>query len=126
MLTMIMKTIITLLCFLSAEGFTSPAVHTSCRISSKLSVFGGGAKKKTTKSSSSSPLVEEALSAYPYVLTDAEKKAGCIANFNELASLYGDENALAMVKLEPKTLTFNKDNYAFQLANWEEQFGLEA
>ena len=122
----IMKTIITLLCFLSVEGFTSPAVRTSsnCRISSKLSVFGGGAKK-TTKSSSS-PLVEEALSAYPYVLTDTAKKAGCIANFNELASLYGDENALAMVKLEPKTLTFNKDNYAFQLANWEEQFGLEA
>jgi len=121
-----MKTIITLLCFLSAEGFTSrPVVHTSssCRISSSLSVFGGA--KKTTKSSSS-PLVEEALSAYPYVLTDAEKKAGCIANFNEMASLYGDENALAMVRLEPKTLTFNKDNYALQLANWEEQFGLEA
>ena len=126
MLTMIMKTIITLLCFLSAEGFTSrPSVRIdSCRISSSLSVFGGRAKK-TTKSSSS-PLVEEALSAYPYVLTDAAKKAGCIANFNEMASLYGDENALAMVKLEPKTLTFNKDNYAFQLANWEEQFGLEA
>ena len=123
---MIMKTIITLLCFLLAEGFTSPAVHTSssCRISSSLSVFGG-AKKKATKSSSS-PLVEEALSAYPYVLNDTEKKAGCIANFNEMASLYGDENALAMVKLEPKTLTFNKDNYALQLANWEEQFGLEA
>ena len=46
--------------------------------------------------------------------------------FNELARLYGDKEALAMVKLESRVLVFNSDNYEPCLDAWTEQFGLEA
>lgn len=80
---------------------------------------------------SSSPLLDEALSTYPFQFRpDGEKtsgtKASCSAVFNELARLYGDEEALAMVQLVPQSLRFKKENFAPCLEAWEEQFGLEA
>jgi len=79
--------------------------------------------------STSSPLLDEALEAYPFSFTNknsqvTEKKA--ITTFNVLARLYGDQEALAIVKIEPRALVFNSDNYAPCLEAWTEQFGLEA
>jgi len=76
----------------------------------------------------SSPLLQEALDSYPYSFGDkrsatTEQKA--TTAFNELARLYGDEEALAMVKLEPRALAFDSSNYAPCLDAWTEQFGLE-
>ena len=78
-----------------------------------------------------SVLLDEALDAYPYRFKP-ENKRGMVTRekatvaFNELARLYGDENALAIVKLEPRALVFNSDNYAPCIEAWTEQFGLEA
>ena len=81
------------------------------------------------KPRSRSPLVDEALEAYPYSFEGrramvTREQAGL--TFNELARLYGDDEALTMVKLEPRVLVFNSDNYAPCLEAWTEQFGLEA
>eukprot|EP00578_Thalassiosira_sp_NH16_P010373 CAMPEP_0181107932 /NCGR_PEP_ID=MMETSP1071-20121207/17350_1 /TAXON_ID=35127 /ORGANISM="Thalassiosira sp., Strain NH16" /LENGTH=182 /DNA_ID=CAMNT_0023191481 /DNA_START=65 /DNA_END=613 /DNA_ORIENTATION=+ len=73
----------------------------------------------------SSPLLDDALSSYPYVIKD-EERSTLVENFNELARLYGDDEALAMVKIQPRSLKFKKDNFQIQLDSWEEQFGLEA
>jgi hypothetical protein len=46
--------------------------------------------------------------------------------FSEIARLFGDEEALAMVKIFPQTLKFQNENFARSLDSWEDQFGLEA
>lgn len=46
--------------------------------------------------------------------------------FLELARLYGEERALAMVKAQPLCLAFDVKNFAKSLAAWAEVFGLEA
>eukprot|EP00584_Thalassiosira_punctigera_P022806 CAMPEP_0172549194 /NCGR_PEP_ID=MMETSP1067-20121228/18337_1 /TAXON_ID=265564 ORGANISM="Thalassiosira punctigera, Strain Tpunct2005C2" /NCGR_SAMPLE_ID=MMETSP1067 /ASSEMBLY_ACC=CAM_ASM_000444 /LENGTH=179 /DNA_ID=CAMNT_0013336541 /DNA_START=108 /DNA_END=647 /DNA_ORIENTATION=+ len=77
-----------------------------------------------------SPLLEEALSVYPFQFRPDDEKSGtkvsCSAAFNELARLYGDEEALAMVKIEPSSLRFPSDNFEPCLEAWTEQFGLES
>ena len=47
------------------------------------------------------------------------------ATFNTVAKLYGEENALKMVKIQPGILAFNKDNMAASLDAFAENFGLE-
>lgn len=100
---------------------TSYNSRTTARTTTKTSLFA--------KPRSRSPLLDEALEAYPYSFEGrramvTREQAGL--TFNELARLYGDEEALAMVKLEPRVLVFNCDNYAPCLEAWTEQFGLEA
>lgn len=79
--------------------------------------------------SKSSPLLEEALSAYPFSFRPDNETSGtksiCSTAFNELARLYGDEEALAITKLQPGSLKFRSDNFAPCLDAWTEQFGLE-
>jgi hypothetical protein len=75
----------------------------------------GGAK-------TNSPLLEDALASYPFVNDDKTKLS---TNFNELARLYGDEEALDMVKIMPRVLRFKSENFERCLNSWEEQFGLE-
>jgi len=45
--------------------------------------------------------------------------------FNTIVTLYGEENALKMVKIQPGVLAFNKDNFAPSLDAFGETFGLE-
>ena len=45
--------------------------------------------------------------------------------FNELARLYGDDEALKMVKIMPSVLRFDSKNFEGSLASWTEQFGSE-
>mmetsp|Transcript_9636 Transcript_9636/g.20178 ORF Transcript_9636/g.20178 Transcript_9636/m.20178 type:complete len:199 (+) Transcript_9636:132-728(+) len=100
---------------------TSYNSRTTATTATKMSLFA--------KPRSRSPLVDEALEAYPYSFEGrramvTREQAGL--TFNELARLYGDDEALTMVKLEPRVLVFNSDNYAPCLEAWTEQFGLEA
>ncbi|KAL7545011.1 hypothetical protein ACHAWF_008384 [Thalassiosira exigua] len=89
--------------------------------------FGLGRPATAGKArSKSSPLADDALSAYPYVTKTDDERARVVETFTELASLYGDEEALAMVKIQPQVLRFNKDYFAPCLDSWEEQFGLES
>mmetsp|Transcript_27174 Transcript_27174/g.41320 ORF Transcript_27174/g.41320 Transcript_27174/m.41320 type:complete len:195 (-) Transcript_27174:292-876(-) len=84
----------------------------------------------------SSPLLDDALAAYPYkfqpekaadsTLYAAVTQKEAATCFNELARLYGDKEALAMVKLQPRLLTFNSQFFAPCLDAWTDQFGLEA
>lgn len=86
----------------------------------------GQKKSASTPKTKSSPFLEEALASYPYVFKSDQDKAECIANFNEIARLYGDKEAVKMVKDSSKVLTFNRENFAPCLESWEEQFGLES
>lgn len=45
--------------------------------------------------------------------------------FNVLASLYGDEEALDMVKIQPGVLSFNQNNFGPALDAFGEKFGYE-
>jgi hypothetical protein len=85
--------------------------------------LGGGNKaRRGAAVKPSSPLLEDALKAYPFVNDDKTKLS---TNFNELARLYGDKEALEMVKIMPRVLRFNADNFEPCLESWTEQFGLE-
>ena len=86
----------------------------------------GQKKSASTPKTKSSPFLEEALDSYPYVFKSDQDKAECIANFNEIARLYGDKEAVEMVKSASKVLTFNRENFEPCLESWEEQFGLES
>lgn len=130
----------------STAGFAP--VHTSSRTSTSLAFFGG-AKKSTAKSS---PLTDEAIELYTakysggarkklffesWGMPDsyeapeesgsifARKNAELSSTFNTIASLYGEENALKMVKIDPAVLAFNKDNFGPSLDAFGENFGLE-
>eukprot|EP00571_Detonula_confervacea_P011169 CAMPEP_0172310672 /NCGR_PEP_ID=MMETSP1058-20130122/12387_1 /TAXON_ID=83371 /ORGANISM="Detonula confervacea, Strain CCMP 353" /LENGTH=194 /DNA_ID=CAMNT_0013023579 /DNA_START=46 /DNA_END=630 /DNA_ORIENTATION=- len=110
------------------DGFT-PVVRTSSTrhsTSTKTSLHAARSKNKK----GSSPLLDEALAAYPFQFRPDNETTGTAKyvsqNFNELARLYGDEEALAIVKLEPSALRFPGDNFAPCLDAWTEQFGLEA
>ena len=107
----------------SSKPFTSRSSSstTTTRTRTKTSI--------SAKSRSQSPLLDEGLEAYSYKFEGGRAmvtKEKAILAFNELARLYGDEEAVAMVKLESRVLVFNSDNYAPCLASWTEQFGLEA
>ena len=55
----------------------------------------------------------------------ARDNSALVSTFNTIASLYGDEEALNMVKITPGVLAFNKDNFAPCLAFFAEKFGAE-
>lgn len=83
------------------------------------------AKRGGKPSASSSPLLDDALESYPYVIKDDADRSALSGNFNELARLYSDEGALAMVRIQPRALKFKRENFQLCLDSWEEQFGLE-
>jgi hypothetical protein len=90
---------------------------------SQLSVFGSRTPARTTKNS---PLLDEALTSYPYQFKSDQDKLEKTQTFNEIARLYGDKEALQMVQICPQTLKFKRQNFAPCLDSWEEQFGLDA
>lgn len=117
-----------------------------------MAFFGGGGAKKSP-ATKSSPLANEAVDIYnskynniqpsqfffdswgmpPEYQKPSNAKEGIFARdnsalvstFNTIASLYGDEEALNMVKITPGVLAFNKDNFAPCLAFFAEKFGAE-
>jgi hypothetical protein len=108
-----------------------------------LSLFNSSNEKskkvKKSKASFSSPLVEEALDKYPFKFRPDNEPVGTKGRplfatserqaretFNELARLYGDEQALEMIKIQPMALCFTSRNFEPCLEAWTEQFGLEA
>ena len=53
------------------------------------------------------------------------QNADLISAFNAIAQLYGEDNALQMVKIQPGILAFRKENFAPSLAAFSEVFGEE-
>mmetsp|Transcript_7104 Transcript_7104/g.12429 ORF Transcript_7104/g.12429 Transcript_7104/m.12429 type:complete len:218 (+) Transcript_7104:47-700(+) len=132
----------------STIGFAP--VQTTSRQSTSLDFFGG-AKRNTVKSS---PLADEAVEIYTtkylsgggtrqkfffeswgmpesYKAPDepesifSRRVADLTASFNTIALLYGEEEALKMVKIQPGVLAFNKDNFGPSLDAFGENFGVE-
>ncbi|KAL7532658.1 hypothetical protein ACHAXR_005783 [Thalassiosira sp. AJA248-18] len=127
-MTHLLKLTIALAITMASHGF-APVAQTSRTTKTSLQIWGKSAAP--SKAKSSSPLLEDALSTYPFQFKpDGEAKSGtkasCTKAFNELARLYGDEEALAIVKIEPSALKFNSDNFEPCLDAWTEQFGLES
>lgn len=136
-------------CVGTAAGF-APA-NSSTRQSTSLAFFGGGAKKSAA--AAASPLATEAVDIYTnkflsggsrskfffeswgmpgaYSKPDEEKKifarqsAELTATFNTIASLYGEDNALNMVKVEPRVLAFEKDNFGPSLEKFGDKWGID-
>jgi hypothetical protein len=48
-----------------------------------------------------------------------------VSTFDVIASLYGDEEALMMVKIQPGVLAFNKDNFRPSLEAFSTKFGAD-
>jgi hypothetical protein len=76
---------------------------------SQLSLFGSRTPVRTTKNS---PLLDEALTSYPYQFKSDQDKLEKTQTFNEIARLYGDKEALQMVQICPQTLKFKRQNFA--------------
>ncbi|KAL7543269.1 hypothetical protein ACHAXR_012600 [Thalassiosira sp. AJA248-18] len=144
-----MKTTALILSTVIGTSIGFAPTQTSTRTSTSLAFFGG-AKKSAVKSS---PLAEEAIALYntkysgggtrqkfffeSWGMPDSyekpedsgaifERKADELKNaFNTLSSLYGEEESLKMVKIQPGILAFNKDNFGPSLDAFGENFGYE-
>ena len=131
----------------STVGFAP--TPTSQRASTSLAFFG----QKKAASAKGSPLADEALEIYldkyPVDAKTASfffeswgmpesyqapkskksifsrKEADIKATFNAIASIYGDEEALGMVKIQPPVLAFEKENFQPSLDAFGEIFGYE-
>ena len=80
----------------------------------------------------SSPMVKDAVDFYNSKFPPAERTGmsaitedECAEAFNILAKLYGDENAMDMVKSSPICLAFNSENFEGSLNAFSNKFGLE-
>jgi hypothetical protein len=63
----------------------------------------------------------EGLSSTPTIF--AREESELVNTFDAIASLYGDEMALKMVKIQPGVLAFNRDNFRPSLDAFVEKFG---
>lgn len=130
-------------------------VETSTRQPTSLAFFGSGSKKSITKNKSYPQTAEAVAiytdkymsqggpqqkpffqswgmpagySSAPAESTGSifdRQSADLSSTFNTMAELYGPEEALAMVKIQPGVLAFNKDNFGPCLDIFGEKFGLE-
>ena len=130
----------------------SRAAAASSSTSSSLAFFGTSAgKKKSPAKKKSSPLADEAVSIYTSKFSQtaqskffwaswgmpdsfqkpegstpsifARTEAELVSTFDVIASLYGDEEALKMVKIQPGVLAFNRENFRPSLEAFVEKFG---
>ena len=138
----------------AANGFApSPQSNLATASTTSLAFFGGGSKKKAA-STFSSELTDEAVGVYlsKYPVNTAGRKqlffeswgmpesyqtpkesesifnfdeTKLRATFNTLAQLYGEDDALKMVKIQPGILAFNKDNFKDSLENFGVTFGYD-
>lgn len=120
----------------SASATRNPPYPTT---TTSLDIFGrkngaddkSASSSKSSASSSSSTVLEDGLAAYPFGFLEENPKAmvsrkQATKAFNELARLYGDTNAVTIVKIQPRSLVFDSDSFGPCLEAWTEQFGLEA
>jgi len=142
-------TTILLLAIPGASAFAPSSIKFTQHSSTSLNFFGGAKKS----AGASSPLATEAVAIYkakypgtgqarnffftgwgmPESYSAPESKELLFsvqdeklrATFQEIAKLYGEENAFQMVKVQPGVLAFNKDNFAASLDAFGETFGLE-
>ena len=131
-------------------GFAPTQQQPRASSSTSLNFFGG---QKKAASASKSPLADEAvqtyLSKYPsdqktvsfffeswgmpesYQAPKSSesifsrKNEELASTFNTIASIYGDEAALKMVKIQPSVLAFEKSNFQPSLDAFGETFGYE-
>lgn len=132
----------------SSLGFspTTPSQRTS---STSLAFFGGQKKSASVKSPLAEDAIEIYLSKYPgntkavsfffesWGMPEryrapkstesifSRKTEELAATFNTLASIYGDEVALKMVKILPSVLAFKKENFQPSLDAFGETFGYD-
>lgn len=132
-------------------GFAPAQQQPRASSSTSLNFFGG--QKKAASAAKTSPLAEEAvqtyLSKYPsdqktvsfffeswgmpesYQAPKSSesifsrKNEELASTFNTIASIYGDEAALKMVKIQPSVLAFEKSNFQPSLDAFGETFGYE-
>ncbi|KAL3783951.1 hypothetical protein ACHAW5_010465 [Stephanodiscus triporus] len=138
--------------FAPATQTSPPTLNTPASSSTSLAFFGTAGKKSPVKKSS--PLVDEAVEIYTSKfngsagrgkffweswgmpssyqapedsskLIFARKEADLVSTFNVIASLYGEDAALMMVKIQPGVLAFNKDNFRPSLEAFSTKFGAE-
>lgn len=135
----------------STVGFAP--VQTTTRPSTSLAFFGGGAKKAAA--TKKYPQAAEAVELYTDKFMSGGKRrqkfffeswgmpgtysapvddtaniferqvADLTAAFDVIAGLYGPEEALAMVRIQPGVLAFKKENFGPSLEFFGEKFGLE-
>ena len=135
----------------STFGF-APAQQQPRASSTSLNFFGG--QKKAASAAKSSPMADEAvqtyLSKYPSdqktvsfffeswgmpesyqapksseSIFSRKNEEELASTFNTIASIYGDEAALKMVKIQPSVLAFEKSNFQPSLDAFGETFGYE-
>jgi hypothetical protein len=133
---------------------TSSPNRAAVSSSTSLAFFGTAAgKKKSPAKKKSSPLADEAVSIYTSKFSQpvrdklfweswgmpdsyqkpeestlsifARKEAELVSTFDTIASLYGDEEALKMVKIQPGVLAFNRDNFGPSLEAFGDKFGAD-
>ncbi|KAL3817764.1 hypothetical protein ACHAXA_002408 [Cyclostephanos tholiformis] len=133
---------------------TSSPMRSTPTSSTSLAFFGTSAgKKKSSINKKSSPLAGEAVMIYTSKFSQtargkffweswgmpesyqkpedtsksifARKEADLVSAFDAIAYLYGDEEALKMVKIQPGVLAFNKDNFAPSLEAFGAKFGAD-
>jgi len=149
-----MKTVILILSAVIGTSTGFAPVQTTTRKPTSLAFFGNAAKSKESPVKKSSPQADEAVELYSdKYLKKADRKQlffetwgmpgsyrapddssrkifsretdELMAAFNAIASIYGDEEALKMVKIQPGCLAFNKDNFQLSLDAFGENFGYE-
>ncbi|KAL7466410.1 hypothetical protein ACHAXS_006712 [Conticribra weissflogii] len=131
----------------TVKGF---APSPQSKATTSLSFFGGGTKKAAPSSALTDEALQIYLDKYPVkngsgqkfffdswgmpesYQTTGESKAlfnfddtKLRATFNAIAQLYGEENALKMVKIQPGILAFKKENFKQSLENFGEIFGYD-
>lgn len=149
--TMKTTTAILLACAIGTLGFAPTSPSSQRTSSTSLAFFGQ--KKAAPSSVKGSPLADEALETYlkkypadiktvsfffeswgmPESYKAPKSKQSIFsrkneeikATFNTIASIYGDEAALKMVKIQPSVLAFEKDNFQPSLNAFGENFGYE-
>ena len=133
----------------------SSSMRSTQTSSTSLAFFGSSAGKKKSPMKKSSPLAGEAVMIYASKFSKDKNARGkffweswgmpgsyqkpedtsgsifartepdLISAFDEIASLYGDEEALKMVKIQPGVLAFNKENFGPSLAAFGAKFGAD-
>mmetsp|Transcript_21559 Transcript_21559/g.30034 ORF Transcript_21559/g.30034 Transcript_21559/m.30034 type:complete len:201 (+) Transcript_21559:85-687(+) len=117
-----------LLCALSTVSAFAPVVVPTTSSSSSLNLFG-----KTKAGPTASKLADDALAIYDatytragegntfYDATDATLKT----SFNILAKIYGEEETLDMVTIQPGILAYKSSNFEPSFEAWGEIYGVE-
>eukprot|EP00587_Corethron_hystrix_P010714 CAMPEP_0113300182 /NCGR_PEP_ID=MMETSP0010_2-20120614/1920_1 /TAXON_ID=216773 ORGANISM="Corethron hystrix, Strain 308" /NCGR_SAMPLE_ID=MMETSP0010_2 /ASSEMBLY_ACC=CAM_ASM_000155 /LENGTH=207 /DNA_ID=CAMNT_0000153567 /DNA_START=119 /DNA_END=742 /DNA_ORIENTATION=- /assembly_acc=CAM_ASM_000155 len=108
--------------FAPSQQFSSK-IGPQTKLSALPAFFGSNTKGKT------SPEALEAVEIYNNLYGESQYRrqedSNLLLTFNELASIYGKENAIEMVKIQPLCLAFNRSYFAECFKTFSEKFGDE-